>query len=100
MLMMPDSRSKLLVQFSLRELLFSTTLFATGIVAVCITIEPRPYLSTWSHIVCWLSGGALIGASLFVPFKRPYIGAALGVLVQLGLLLGFLALVYVYGFKD
>jgi len=35
-----------------------------------------------------------------VPFKRPYIGAALGVLVQLGLLLGFLALVYVYGFKD
>jgi hypothetical protein len=99
-LVMPDFRSEQLVRFSLREMLLSTTLLATGIVTVCLTIEPRPYLSTWSHIACWLSGGALIGASLFVPFKRPYIGAALGVLVQLGLLLGFLALVYAYGFKD
>jgi hypothetical protein len=97
---MSGFRSKLVVRFSVKELLLSTTLLAAGIVAVCLTIEPRSYLSTSGHIVCWLIGGAFIGAGLFLPFKRPWIGATVGALIQIALLLGFLALVYTYGFKD
>jgi hypothetical protein len=48
------------------------------------------YLSLWPsplHVVVWFAGGACIGTGLSLPFKRPIMGASLGMLVQMFILL-------------
>jgi hypothetical protein len=96
----PDTRSKRIVRFSVKELLLATTLIAIGIVTICITTQPRPYLGGLSHAALWLFGGGCVGAGLFAPFSKPWIGAVVGVFVQLVLIAGFFLLVYAYGFRD
>jgi hypothetical protein len=71
-------------RFSLKHLLLSTTLVAVGLVLLLLIFrEPGGSLGDSAAIVCWFGGGALIGAGLLAPFRKWWIGAAIGMGIQL-----------------
>jgi hypothetical protein len=78
-------------RFSLKDLLIGTALLAGGICSVCGISRLPTELSLQGYIAAamllWVGGGALIGAGLLTPFKRPWLGAALGLLVQIEIFL-------------
>ena len=71
-------------KFSIKDLLIATSLVAFGsalISAAIVRPNPGPQFA-----VTWYGGGMLIGAGLFFPFRAPWIGVYVGVIVQFGLL--------------
>ena len=74
-------------QFSLRRLFVAITLVAIGCgeVAFLRAFSGPPPLDSFQWLAV-LTCGPIIGAGLFTPFKRPMLGAFLG-------LLGFIAFV-------
>jgi hypothetical protein len=76
-----------MARFSLKKLLFAMLQVAAG--SACLSfvfsIPVHTPFKPWNPF-CWYGGGALIGAGLFVPTKRPVIGAVIGVFIQICLL--------------
>ena len=79
-------------RFTIKDLLLATTLIAIGAGMLALVLRgnawlwPRGGLAVITVFSLWLGGGGCIGAGLLTPFKHPWIGAALGLLIQ-GLLL-------------
>jgi hypothetical protein len=82
--------TKTMPRFSLKDLLIGTALLAAGDTAICGIGRLPNDMSLGSGYqaitLLWFGGGTLIGAGLFIPFKRPWLGAALGLLAQAGIL--------------
>jgi hypothetical protein len=79
------------LRFSLKRLLLSTGLIAVGVAyASYWTVHgDRPHpLGDACAFVMWIGSGASIGAGVFLPFRKPWIGAFLGALASL-VVLGF-----------
>jgi hypothetical protein len=71
-------------RFSLRRLLVSITLIAVGIVAASMFFGlPTRRLDESTRHVLWYLGGALIGAGVFAPFRKVWLGIVLGLVTQL-----------------
>lgn len=66
----------------------ATTLVALGIGLICIpsqighAIDGYGIISLAAYLLLCHGGGALIGAGLFFPFKRPWTGALMVVIIQ------------------
>jgi hypothetical protein len=76
---MPDYR-----QPQWASLLLSAALIVVGICACVFTVAVRlPARFDLLIAALWCLGGAMIGAGLFMPFRRAGVGALIGVLVQL-----------------
>lgn len=76
-------------RFTLGELLVSTTLIAFGSGMVAVIIREGEYVTNVLGYealgflyVAWMAGGSLIGAGLCMPFRRPWLGAAIGAIIQ------------------
>jgi len=69
-----------MVQFSLKRLFASVTLFAIGsaIVAVAITLSRWPLIDFFSLTLVWGLAGASLGSAVLVPFKEGRNGAIIG----------------------
>ncbi len=83
---MPNINRQGLPRFSLKDLLLSATLIAGGLSLLVVFFHAWPFVfddlgeaAFW----CWYGGGVLIMAGLFAPFRRPLIGAAVGLGIQL-----------------
>ncbi len=79
-------------KFSIKDLLIATAIVATGTALISsifrfptVFLEPSPGAA---FVFCWYVGGMLIGAGLFWPFRRPWMGIALGFIVQITLVVG------------
>ncbi len=74
-------------RFTVKDMLIATAMVAVGAGAVAypfhITSVYRGPFALVLFPFGWFSGGALIGAGLFRLFKRPWIGACVGVMVQM-----------------
>jgi hypothetical protein len=80
---MSDAPKRRWVQFSLGELFFAITLIALGIggmVTVMTTYLARTY-GLFVAFGLWYASGALLGAGLLSPFKKPALGVAVGFLI-------------------
>ena len=67
-------------RFSLKHLLISATLICAGLGALA-------YLSgvkNWNNLQVglWLATGPVIGCGLLTPMRRPWLGLALGAVIQ------------------
>jgi hypothetical protein len=75
-------------RFTLKIMFASMALIATGIAI----LEYRGWLPVGGRVselfllVLWLAAGAFIGAGILLPFKRPFIGVLLGIIVQYSIL--------------
>jgi hypothetical protein len=68
--------------------LVSAGLFAAGLwCLLAIQVANQPLLESSLALGAWFIGGAFIGAALFNPFKVAWLGAWMGVLAQLTLLM-------------
>jgi len=70
-------------RFSLMDLFFATTYLSAGLASLCLFFSMATGLL---GLLLWFIAGALIGAGILAPFKRMQIGAAIGILVQLAVL--------------
>ena len=71
-------------RFALKDLFLATTLIAVGMSLLYLLFSREPWRG-WSAVVPYAlayGGSALIGAGILAPFKRPWIGAVVGVVVQ------------------
>jgi hypothetical protein len=100
-------------QFSLKQFLVSISLIAIGLAIIALVVNWRLPADQWSfrlhmwvrvvswrgaandgfRILLWFIGGAMIGARLFVPFKRPKRGVIIGLAFQ-GAMLVILRAIY------
>ena len=74
-----------MTRFSLKNLLLATTLVSDGMGLIYFANQ-HPNLNgdeTWELIIGWFGGGAFVGAALTTPFKRPWTGAIIVVVMQL-----------------
>jgi hypothetical protein len=90
-------------RFSLKDLLIGTALLSAGVVSI-VGIWRLPTdisLEAWGEAIAWLwyGGGALIGAALFTPFKRPWSGVLVGLVVQLGILIAIFGIAAIGKFQ-
>jgi hypothetical protein len=75
-------------RFSIKDLLLATTLIAIG-AGLIYWAYSHPTMSrysdapNWPLFLGWMGGGAFIGAGVFTPFKKPWIGALVGLAVQI-----------------
>jgi hypothetical protein len=73
-------------RFTVKDLLIVTTLIAIGAGALAFVFQNGEEIKrAYGAAVFagfWFSGGAFIGAGLFLPFKRPWTGAIAGVVFQ------------------
>ena len=76
-------------QFTLKEMLLATTLIAVGVGAMAFLYHsadaPRGLGNSAQvglAVLLWFGGGALVGAGLFTPFKRPWTGASVAFALQ------------------
>jgi hypothetical protein len=78
--------------FSLKHVWLALTLLVLGIALVASVLTPlypgQPEHSELTDGIMWFMGGTLIGAGLMTPLRHPFIGAAIGFVVQL--ILGYL----------
>src|SRR5260221_11243567 len=80
-----------MLQFSLKRMFVSISLIAVGAgMLACLLFERAggALFPIGQIFAMWFSSGALIGAGLFTPFKRPIVGAFIG-LIAMTLLLIF-----------
>jgi hypothetical protein len=77
-----------MTRFNRQDVLIGSTGIASGIALIVAVIAQ----SIWPPLVMpsWLASGALIGAGILLPFRRPWTGAAVGFAIQLILLAGIL----------
>jgi hypothetical protein len=66
-------------KFSIKRLLVSTTLIAAGLAMIVLTPETHPYNGNF-ETGWWSAGTAMIGAGTLIPFRRPILGAIIGLL--------------------
>jgi hypothetical protein len=71
-------------RFTLKELLLATTLIATG--AGIWAFLSRGRAIGVDTVMVWIAGGAFIGAGIFTPFKQPWAGAIVAIVLQFLLL--------------
>jgi hypothetical protein len=69
-------------KFSLMRLLSSVTAICIGIGCIDWLFRTDP-TNAWLCVPLYFGGGAMIGAGILTPFKRPILGAVLVVAVQL-----------------
>jgi hypothetical protein len=85
----PRDMLKDMPKFSIKELLLATTLIAvgSGMVSLVFMLTNVPkvgeHLEEYAAFTSWFGGGAMIGAGILTPFKRPWLGAVIGLVVQL-----------------
>jgi hypothetical protein len=74
-------------RFSLKHLLAAMTLIGVGgsMIGFLFQIPQNgPFPNAFLVVASWLGGGALIGAGLGIPTRRPLLGALLGFVLQIG----------------
>jgi hypothetical protein len=67
------------VRFSLKGLLTSVALIAIGLGMVVTAVSDDLQLSLPAGGVLWITAGAFIGAGIFKPLGRPWLGVVFGV---------------------
>jgi hypothetical protein len=79
-------------QFTTKNKFHAVTLVACGIVLLLLARDLILYgfIGFILAYISWLMGGALVGAGLLMPFRKPWLGAGVGV-ISLFLWLGILA---------
>ena len=78
-------------QFSLKRLFATVTLLAAGL-AVLSQIFRTDMIDDKSGkvLLFWVGGGMLMGAGILTPFRKTLLGAVLGLIIQVLLLLLFI----------
>jgi hypothetical protein len=66
-------------RFSIKDLLWSTTLIAAGFGVFVITVRAARGEPNW---ILWHGSGALAGAGILFPFRHPWIGAVFGAVLM------------------
>jgi hypothetical protein len=81
-------------RFTIKDLLITTTLIAIGVGILTFLFRNVVLMeqlfgdnAVVAAIVLWLVSGAMISAGLFVPFRHPWMGAAIGLVIQALLLI-------------
>ena len=74
-----------MLRFSLKDVFTSTTLIAIGLAVLSLICPAYSEVSIGVYAL-WFGAGASIGAGVFVPFRKIWLGATIGLLVQLLLL--------------
>jgi hypothetical protein len=75
-------------RFTVKDLLIAIALIAVGAGALAFLLRGREGFfggglgSEAAVLVLWIGGGASIGAGLLTPFKRPLVGAVIGMVIQ------------------
>lgn len=67
--------------FSTKDLFLATTFTAAGMFPIYLALLHGVW-HEWSPVVpylLWFGGGAIIGAGILAPFRKPWIGALAGV---------------------
>lgn len=91
----PDRRMKW-PQFTISDLLWSTTMIAAALAAIDLILRSelwQSWLDNYSlfafvaFYLIWFGIGALFGAGVLKPFKKGALGACLGAVGQLGFLI-------------
>ena len=72
-----------LLQFTIRDLLLSTTLIAAGVGALAAAFRLPVFEHELAFFLLYFSSGPLIGAGVFLPFGRTRLGFVLGCLLIL-----------------
>jgi hypothetical protein len=71
---------------TIKDMLITTTLIAVGIsmmwTQVPIDLDGTIDLRLAMRVAVWFFGGALIGAGVATPFKRPFMGAIVMIAIQ------------------
>jgi hypothetical protein len=88
---MPTPPRRRWFQFGLRELLWSVTLMALGTGLIVQAFDLPSQLT----LIALLIGGAIIGAGVLLPIRRPGLGAILGFVVMIFVILGLAYLVWI-----
>jgi hypothetical protein len=80
---MPTEHRHSLPRFSIKRLLLATTLIAVGTVPIASELTGGRYTDNeWVGLLLWFVGGALIGAGIFMPFSKTWIGVLFGLAMQ------------------
>jgi hypothetical protein len=80
-------------RFDLKALLYSTALISLGLGVIATLAAHEKTMSSWHPVFGMLlvfSIGPTIGAGVLLPFRRAWMGFALGLLVQVLLVLAML----------
>jgi hypothetical protein len=77
-----------MVQFSLRRLLASITLFAAGSAIVVAASRDWPPWNSFARVLIWIVAGSSFGAAVLIPFKLGRTGAVFGALFGIWWALG------------
>jgi len=93
----PERRWRPRFQFTVQTLLVATALIAVGFAFLRHVFHAMEDLPEF--ILRWLAGGAFIGAGLFLPFRHPFVGAAVGIAFPLFLIVLFAFAIVVSGFR-
>jgi hypothetical protein len=72
-----------LPQFTIRDLLLSTTLIAAGVGALAAAFRLPVFEHQLAFFILYLSSGPFMGAGVFLPFGRTRLGFVLGCLLAL-----------------
>jgi hypothetical protein len=71
-------------RFTIRDLLLATTLVAVGVGLIVFPLHFHQLVDEeWSLPLFFFGGGAFIGAGIFTPFKRPWTGVIVAVVLQI-----------------
>jgi hypothetical protein len=83
-------------RFSLKRLFASITLIAIGVAMIAAVFQHREIFEWYTALLFVVAGGGTIGAGLFNPFRRPWLGVAIGILAVLAFLIATARLGVVY----
>jgi hypothetical protein len=78
-------------RFSIKDLMLATAMVAigTGLVAYVLRYMPESVGSITDvsglFFPSWIAGGTLIGAGMMTPFKRPWTGVIIGIVITAAL---------------
>jgi hypothetical protein len=83
-------------RFTIKDLLLTTTLIAVGVGMFAFLFQRGDAINRVgagaAALLLWFGGSAFLGAGVFAPFKRPWRGAIVAVVLQaLVLAVGFIA---------
>jgi hypothetical protein len=80
-------------RFTTKDLLISTALIGLGVIMISTLFkhppEPGPPImrGAFPFFLLWFGGGAMIGAGVLKPFKQGWLGASVGFIIQVFLLI-------------